>query len=138
MAVQNLPPPCDPFQIVILVQTVCPHLSEYPLGGPVLKIAVRRTARAILAGKHFPLTTCAQNIENPVQYFSWVCGRSSPWPFLTLGLGNVFLDLLPELIADISPTRPSWKRPSILLPSQSSSPPNKENVNDKSPKGLDI
>jgi hypothetical protein len=39
MAVQNLPPPSDPSQLVILAQAVFPHFSEHPLNSPFLEIA---------------------------------------------------------------------------------------------------
>ncbi len=123
MAVQNLPSPGDPFQFVIFAQAVCPHLSEYSLDGPALEISMRRAPRVIFSGKHLPLTAGTQNIENPIQDLAWFGRRPSTRPFSWLGFGNVSLDFLPELIANVSPTWPSRKRPSILLPSQSGSPP---------------
>src|SRR5271157_2676847 len=102
MAVQNLPPPCYPFQIIILAQAVYPHLSEYPLRGPALEISMRRAACVVLPRKHLPLTARAQNIVDPIQDLTRISGGPSSWLLPSLGLGYVFLDLLPELIADVS------------------------------------
>jgi len=125
MAVKNLPPPCDPFQLVIFAQAVCPHFSEYPLSSPLLEIPMRCTPRVIFSGKHLPLTAGTQNIENPAQYFPWFSGWSSSWPLLRFWLGDKSFDLFPELISDVSPTWSPRKPLTILLPSHNSSPPTK-------------
>ena len=115
MAVQNLPPPSYPLQLVILAQAVCPHFSEYPLHGPALEIPMRRATRIVFPRKHLPLTTRTQNVENPIQDFARVCGGPPSWLLSSLGIGNVPFDLFPELIGNVSPTRPTRKRRSILL-----------------------
>jgi len=123
MTVQNLPSPSDPFDIVIFAQAMCPHLSEHPFRSPLLEIPMRSATRVIFSGKHLPLTAGTQNIENPVQYFTWLCGRSSSWPLLRSWPGDKSPDLFPELISDVSPTGPTRKWLTTLLPSHSCSPP---------------
>jgi hypothetical protein len=89
---------------------------------------MRRAARVVLPRKHLPLTARAQNVEDPIQDLTRICGGPSSWLLPLLGLGNVSFDLLPELITDVSPTRPTRKWPSILLPSHSSSPPKRRTL----------
>ena len=125
MAIQNLPPPRDPLQILILAQAVCPHFSEYPLSSPLLEIPMSRASRVIFSGKHLPLTTCTQDIENPIQDLAWFRGRPSSWPSLRFWLRDEILDFFPELITDVSPTWSPRKRLTILLSSHSGSPPTK-------------
>ena len=128
MAVQNLPPPSDPFQLVIFSKAVCPHPSEYSLGGPALEISMRRASRVIFSGKHLPLTAGTQNIKDPVQDLACFSGRPSTRPLFGLGFGNVSLDFLPELITDISPAGPTRKRLTVLLPLHSGSPPQRRTL----------
>ena len=66
--------------------------------------------------------------ENPIQDFARVCGGPPSWLLSSLGIGNVPFDLFPELIGNVSPTRPTRKRRSILLPSHCGSPPTRRTL----------
>ena len=123
LTVQNLPPPCNSLQIVILPQAVNPHLAKDSLRRPLLKISMSCRARVVFTRQHLPLTTRTQDIQDPVQDLSWLGGRSPLPGFSLLRLGNVTLYRFPKLITHIPPPGSTGKRLSVLLSAQYSSPP---------------
>ena len=136
LTVQNLPPPCNSLQIVILPQAVNPHLAKDSLRRPLLKISMSRRACIVLTGQHLPLTARSQDIQDPVQDLSRLRRRPPLSGLSLLRPGNVAFYRLPKLIADIPPSRPTWKRLSVLLSTQYSSPPEETII--KCPKSLEL
>ncbi len=123
LTVQDLPPPFDSFQIVILLQAVNPHLAKDPLRPPPLEISMSRRACIVLTRQHLPLAAGSQNIQYAVQDLSRLGGRPPLPGFSLLRLRDVALDRLPKLIAHIPPPGSTWKRLSVLPSTQYSSPP---------------
>jgi hypothetical protein len=118
LAVQDLPPPSNPFQIIIFPQAVYPHLAEYPSLGPQLEIPMRCAARIVLSWEHLPLAASTQHVQNPIQDLSRLRDGSARFGSSPFRLRYVPLDFFPKLIADIPPSRLAWKRLSVLSPSQ--------------------
>lgn len=118
LTVQDLPPPRNPFQIIIFPQAVYPHLAEYSSLGPQLEIPMRCAARIVLSREHLPLAASAQHVQNPVQDFPRLRDGSARFGFSFFRPRYVPLDFFPKLITDIPPSRLAWKRLSVLSPSQ--------------------
>ncbi len=78
--VQALPLPADPFQFIVLFETLGPDLLKKPRCQPLLKRPVYGASAAIFPGQGFPLTACPQHIEYPLQCFPrWHRLASLPW-----------------------------------------------------------
>lgn len=74
-AIETLPRPLDPFEVVVLFESDRPQLLEDPRSGPLLEVTVKRTALAVLGSDRLPLTARAQNVEDPVGHLAQISAR---------------------------------------------------------------
>jgi len=68
-AIERQPGKIEPYQLLVVLQGHVPELSKHPGRYPLLKAGVGRAAGAnARRTQRFPLTTRAQDEEDPVQY----------------------------------------------------------------------
>src|SRR5580658_1169909 len=75
--VHTLPPPVDPFQIVVDEQGQSPQFLKHAQLDPLLKIVVDGAARAKLAGHRLPVAAGSQHIQNPACYLTHLQPRTT-------------------------------------------------------------
>src|ERR1700722_4691186 len=73
-AINALPAPSDPFQIIIFGQASLPQLAKKSCRAPLLKMTVNRSSTTKTLGQRLPLTARTQDINDSRENLAWLQG----------------------------------------------------------------